>query len=68
MAEARGRGDNRAARSTQGQQSGSKRPRATTGSASDAPKKGDVPPKGTRAGSAPKGTPSKESRVAKPKR
>lgn len=63
MAEARGRGDNRVARSTQGQQSGSKRPRhGTTGEASPAPKKGDMPVKGTRAASPPKGTPSKKGK------
>lgn len=67
MAEARGQGDSRATRSAQGQQSGSKRPRATTGSASDAPKKGDMPPKGTRAASPPKGTPEKKGTGRGPK-
>jgi hypothetical protein len=43
-----------------GQQSGSNRPAVRTGAAKRAPKRGDVPPKGTaRAGAAPKMRPAK---------
>jgi hypothetical protein len=35
-------------RKMQGQQSGSKRPETLMGSARPAPKKGEIPPKGTR--------------------
>jgi hypothetical protein len=43
-----------------GQQSGSKRPAVRSGAAKLAPKRGDVPPKGTRRqGAAPKMRPSK---------
>jgi hypothetical protein len=43
-----------------GQQSGSKRPAVRTGAARKAPKKGDVPPKGTaRPGAARKNRPAK---------
>jgi hypothetical protein len=60
MAEQRGHGDERATKSAQGQQSGSKRPRGDGGSDRPAPKKGDMPPKGTRQpGAAKRSQPSK---------
>jgi hypothetical protein len=48
MAESRGHGDARTRRSNQGQQAGSKRPADPSGSARPAPKKGDMPAKGTK--------------------
>jgi hypothetical protein len=60
MAESRGHGDERTVKSAQGQQAGSKRPRGDGGSDRPAPKKGDMPPKGTREAAAPKqGKPAK---------
>lgn len=60
MAQSRGRGDERSVRGTGGQQGGSKRPRNVSGRARPAPKKGDIPEKGTRVAGAPKrGQPAK---------
>jgi hypothetical protein len=60
MAESRGRGDARTTRGRSGQQSGSGRPGTTGGSARPAPKKGDIPAKGTRQAGAPRrGQPAK---------
>jgi hypothetical protein len=60
MAESRGRGDERGVRGQPREQSGSKRPRPKTGSATASLKKGDVPPKGTRReGAAKKTTPER---------
>ena len=67
MAQSRGSGDERRARGTgakratpegmrhaSGQQTGSKRPAPRVGAHKQAPKKGDIPPKGTRGLGAPK--------------
>ena len=73
MAESRGRGDERRTRGAgtkrvtragvkhaSGQQSGSKRPKPRVGDVKKAPKKGGVPPKGTRRlGAAKKSSPTR---------
>lgn len=60
MARSRGVGDERMGRGQTGQQSGSSRPQRNAGAARPAPKKGDLPPKGTaRMGAAQRSQPSK---------
>jgi hypothetical protein len=60
MAESRGHGDERTSKGRTGQQAGSNRPNLPNGAARPAPKKGDMPPKGTREAAATKrGQPAK---------